>query len=117
MNLHAVVSQLFPGIDFERECLLQDDGAGPYIKAWRRPEKQPTDAELKAAEPAALAALQAEEAKRIESHTARDDAKRALTALDTIIAGAPTATTAQMRTAIEQLARIQKHAILATLGR
>lgn len=57
------------------------------------------------------------EAKRQESDTARDDAKRALSALDTIIAGAPTATNAQMRTAIEQLARIQKHAILATLGR
>ena len=117
MNLHAVVSQLFPGIDFERECLLQDDGSGPYIKAWRRAEKQPTLDELKAAEPAALAAEQAEEAKRVESDAARDDAKRALAALDAIIANAPSATTAQLRTAIEQLARIQKHAILATLGR
>ena len=114
MQLYKTLLHLgFRDDDFD----LQDDGAGAYIKAWRRSEKQPTDAELKAAEPAALAALQAEEAKRIESHTARDDAKRALAALDTIIAGAPTATTAQMRTAIEQLARIQKHAILATLGR
>lgn len=66
---------------------------------------------------AALAAKQAEEAKRIESHTARDDAKRALAALDTIIAGAPTATIVQLRAAVEQMARIQKHHILATLGR
>lgn len=115
--LHQVLAHLFPDGKPLDDWVLQDDGAGPYIKAWRRAEKQPTDAELKAAEPAALAALAAEDVKRIESDTARDDAKRALTALDTIIAGAPTATTAQMRTAIEQLARIQKHAILATLGR
>ena len=49
MNLHAVISYLFQGIDFEQECLLQDDGAGPYIKAWSRPELQPTQAEIEAA--------------------------------------------------------------------
>ena len=116
--LAAQLQTLFPGIkigpgDDGDECILGDRG----IAKWRRQERQPTEAELQAAEPAALAAQQAEEAKRVESHAARDDAKRALAALDTIIAGAPTATTAQMRTAIEQLARIQKHAILATLGR
>lgn len=63
------------------------------------------------------AAEQAKEAERQESNTARDDAKRALSALDTIIANAPSATTAQLRTAVEQLARIAKHHILATLGR
>lgn len=66
---------------------------------------------------AAAVAVQAEEAKRIESHTARDDAKRALTALDTIIAGIDGATLAQAKAAIKQLAQIQKHIILATLGR
>ena len=114
MQLYKTLLHLgFRDDDFD----LQDDGAGAYIKAWRRSEKQPTDAELKAAEPAALAALQAEEAKRIESTTARDDAKRALAALDTIIAGAPSATTAQLRAAVEQLARIAKHHIIATVGR
>lgn len=72
--------------------------------------RAPTEAEVEAAH-------QAETAKVLETTTARDDAKRALTALDTIIAGAPTATTAQMRTAVEQMARIQKHIILATVGR
>lgn len=66
---------------------------------------------------AALAAEQEAQAKRVEADTARDDAKRALAALDTIIAGAPTATNAQMRTWLEQLARISKHHILATVGR
>ena len=65
----------------------------------------------------AMAAAQIKEAQKVESDTARDDAKRALSALDTIIATAPTATTAQMRTGMEQMGRILKHLILATLGR
>lgn len=40
---------LRPDIDFLQGCVLQDDGAGPYIKAWRRPEPQPTQAEIEAA--------------------------------------------------------------------
>jgi hypothetical protein len=117
VNLSVTLAHLFPGMDFERECVLQDDGGGPYIKAWRRAERQPTDAELKAAEPAAIAAEQAKEAQKVESDTARDEAKRAIQHLDTIIAGAPTATNAQMKTWVEQLARIAKHHILATVGR
>lgn len=72
--------------------------------------RAPTAAEVEAAH-------QAETARVLETTTARDDAKRALTALDTIIAGAPTATNAQMRTWMEQLARIAKHHIIATVGR
>lgn len=113
---------LFPGITLGpvgegAECVIVDDGKGPRIVEWRRAERQPTDAELKAAEPAALAAQQAEAAKVAESTTARDDAKRALTALDTIIGGIDAATLAQAKTAIKQLAQIQKHIILALLGR
>ena len=58
-----------------------------------------------------------EEAKRIESTVARDDAKRALATLDTIIGGIDAATLAQAKTAIKQLAQIQKHIIIATVGR
>jgi len=89
---------------------------GAEIK-WLSQAPQPDDKAIDAAALELEAAQQAEEAKRIESTTARDDAKRALTALDTIIAGAPTATTAQLRAAVEQMARIQKHLILATVGR
>lgn len=114
MQLYKTLLHLgFRDDDFD----LQDDGAGPYIKAWRRPEKQPTEAEIEAAAPAVIAALQAEEAKRIESHTARADAKQALAALDTIISGIDGATLAQAKAAIKQLAQIQKHIILATVGR
>jgi hypothetical protein len=63
------------------------------------------------------AAEQAKEAERQESETARDDAKRALATLDTIIAGIDGATLAQAKTAIKQLAQIQRHIILATVGR
>ena len=84
---------------------------------WFAETAQPDDKAIDAAALEMAAAEQAEEAERVESYTARDDAKRALVALDTIIAGAPTATNAQMRTWIEQLARISKHHILATVGR
>ena len=119
VNVAAILESLYPGIAIGpgMDCNVEQIDGVVRIVNWKRQEKRPTIDELKAAEPAALAALQAEEAKRIESHTARDDAKRALEHLDAIIAGAPTATTAQLRTAVEQLARIQKHIILATLGR
>lgn len=116
-ELPVVLRHMYPDVEFGEDVLLQDDGKGPYIRRWSRVEREPTLAEIEAAAPAANAALQAEEAKRIESTTARDDAKRAIEHLDTIIAGAPTATTAQLRAGMEQLARIQKHIILATVGR
>lgn len=117
MNISDVLTHLYPGITFGPMGQCAIDGGTGKIIVWKREEKQPTDAELLAAEPVALAAIEAQAVKVAESTTARDDAKRALTALDTIIAGAPTATTAQMRTAVEQMARIQKHIILATVGR
>ena len=84
---------------------------------WLSDRLQPTEAEIEAAAPAALAALQAEADKRTEANLARDDVKRALSALDTIIQGIDAATLAQAKTAIKQLAQIQKHIILATVGR
>lgn len=52
------ISYLFPGINFETECIMEDAGSGPYIAQWNRHEPQPTDAEIEAAYPAALAAAQ-----------------------------------------------------------
>ena len=115
--LARAINQLFPGIDFENECILVDDGNGPYISKWNRPENQPTEAEIAAAEVLAAAAQADVDAKRTESSLARDDVKRALSALDTIIGGIDAATLAQAKTAIKQLAQIQKHLILATVGR
>ncbi len=61
---------LFPGIDFIDECKLQDDGNGPYIAEWNRPEPQPTQAEIDAAIPlaklsATITAIKAECQRRI----------------------------------------------------
>lgn len=56
--LQTTISHLFPGTDFLRDVILQDDGSGPYIAQWNRPEPQPTQAEIEATHPAALAAAQ-----------------------------------------------------------
>jgi len=119
VNVAAILESLYPGIAIgpDGDCNVEQIDGVVRVVNWRRQEKKPTMDELKAAEPAALAARQAEAAKVAESTTARDDAKRALTALDTIIVGAPTATTAQLRAAVEQMARIERHIILALLGR
>lgn len=59
--LKDTLESLFPGIRAGIDVTLQDDGAGPYIKAWHYDgHAQPTDAQIAAAAPAAeLAAAQA----------------------------------------------------------
>lgn len=54
MNTAVVLAYLFPGIRFDPggQCEIVDG----RITRWRRPEPQPTDAEIEAATPAALAA-------------------------------------------------------------
>ncbi len=106
----------YMGHVLDRDFVASADTQGVSIK-WLSQQPQPDDKAIDAAALDLAAAEQAEQTKREESATARDDAKRALAALDTIIAAAPTATTAQMRTGMEQMARILKHLILATLGR
>lgn len=105
------------GYEIDRDFEAFAESRDSVAVKWFSQSPQPDDKAIDAAALELATAQQAEESKRIESHTARDDAKRALSALDAIIAGAPTATNAEMRTAVEQLARIVKHHILATLGR
>lgn len=40
---------LMPAVFFEGVILLQDDGQGPYIKAWNYPKLHPIPAQLAAA--------------------------------------------------------------------
>ena len=54
---------IFPDFN-EGDWTLQDDGNGPYIKAWNRSEPEPTDAEIEAARPAAEAARAATQYRR-----------------------------------------------------
>lgn len=89
------------------------ESLNPVVLRINGVKRQATKAELDAA----AAVLAQADVNKVEADMARDDAKRALSALDTIIAGIDGATLAQAKTAIKQLAQIQKHIILATLGR
>lgn len=46
MDLRLAILFLFPDTNFIDDVILQDDGAGPYIAQWNRPELQPTQQEL-----------------------------------------------------------------------
>ena len=115
---------MFPGIVLGTlgdgaDCAIVDEGKGPRIVEWRRAEKQPTIAEIEAAWPAVQVAMAAEAAARKKDDDQRRagvvEAKRAYTRLQTIIDGADTATVAQMRTAIKQIAIDVQHLIRAAV--
>lgn len=78
---------LFPSATFGigGNVRLQDDGAGPYIKAWGLPGNQPTELEIAAATaqvPAALLASKRAAAKAIlDGDTDHGREQRALVAL------------------------------------
>jgi hypothetical protein len=107
MSLSETLKHLYPGINLYPggECEIVEG----RIAKWRRAEKQPTDAELQAAESAALAALAAEAAKRVESDTARSEAKQAYSELQPLIE--------HKDPAIALLAAIMQKHLLATVGR
>ena len=117
MRLDAPSILIGMGYSIDRDFVAFHESRDSVAIKWLSAQPQPDDKAIDAAALELAAVMQAKEALKVESDTARDDAKRALTALDTIIAGAPTATTAQLRAAIEQMARIQRHIILATVGR
>ena len=73
MNISSIISSMYPGIDFLSDCKLQDDGNGPYIAAWNRPEPQPTQAEIDAA------ILPAKRAQIIEQINAERDRREQTT--------------------------------------
>jgi len=50
VSLRIVIEHLRPGLRAAVDYVIQDDGSGPYIAAWRSLEPQPTPAELAAAE-------------------------------------------------------------------
>ena len=111
VNVAAILESLYPGIAIGpgMDCNVEQIEGVVRIANWKRQEKQPTIDELKAAEPAALAAVQAQEAKRAESDTARGEAKQALSELQPLIE--------HKDPAIALLAAIMQKHILATLGR
>lgn len=103
------------------DFVLQDDsdGNGPYIAKWLHPNKRPTAQEIEAAWPAVQAALAAEAVARKTADDQQSagitEAKKAYARMQTIIDGADTATTLQLRAAIKEIARNIQHLIKAAV--
>lgn len=119
MSLAATIQYLFPGIDMLRECVVQDDGTGPRIVRWNRPEPQPTPAELAAAGPLAEAAMQAEQAARAEAAADKAELREQFqAAADRLqqIADAQTPTNPQVVQAVRDLAAMQRKMLRAVFG-
>lgn len=47
-KFHEAVKRLYPDVKFIDDVIVWDDGAGPYLKAWKLPGSPPTDAEIDA---------------------------------------------------------------------
>jgi hypothetical protein len=47
--MYDAIKQLFPDMTSE-DCSLQDDGDGPYIKEWKRPEPRPSESDIAGAQ-------------------------------------------------------------------
>jgi hypothetical protein len=79
--MYQAIKQLFPGIA-DSEFTLQDDGKGPYIARWDRPEPQPTAEELAAVvvPPTVPAEVPLQKARRILRKKGKMDAVKALIA-------------------------------------
>ena len=107
--LSFALKHLFPDINFQRDCLLQDVGNGPYIAKWNRQETQPTQAQIDAAIPAAQAALNADVADRAAFDTDRAALRvgyvNAMTNLNNIIATSGNMSASVATSSIQELAR------------
>lgn len=117
MRTDAAKILIFMGHVLDRDFIASAESRDSVAIKWLSAQPQPDAAAIDAAALEMATAEQAKEALKVESDTARDDAKRALTALDTIIGGIDGATLAQAKAAIKQLAQVQRHIILALLGR
>lgn len=114
--LPVILSYLFPGIDFRRDCALQDDGAGPYIAAWRLAQPQPTAEEIEAARPAAEAWWARQQIKPVTRRQMLTALHRA--GLLTTIKGAVAASNnVELQIAFEESQEFQRNnAFLATMA-
>ena len=64
--MYREIQHLFPGIA-DSEFLLQDDGAGPYIARWGRPEPEPSPDQIAAVAIPTPEQIQADYTARIQS--------------------------------------------------
>ena len=123
VNVAAILDYLYPGIviapDDSGECSIEMADGKVAIRNWMRAEKQPTDAELKAAEAAALAAIADKKAQAEATELDRDNLRKAFQAaadrLNQIATVAP-ANNAQVIAAVQDIARYQLHILKALRG-
>ena len=117
MRLDAPSILIGMGYSIDRDFVAFHESRDSVAIKWLSAQPQPDDKSIDAAALELATLEQAKEAERQESDTARTEAKQALAALDAIISGIDGATLAQAKTAIKQLAQIQRHIILATVER
>lgn len=76
MILSQAIKELFPGVDFENDVVLRDDGDGVvYIAIWALPVPRPSETELAGAWLSVLAKKAIAEADRVAREKVNDDAK------------------------------------------
>lgn len=63
-NLANAIKQIYPTIDLETQCIIQDDGSGAYIAQWNDSRPQPSQSELQTAELAYSKAQKIEDLKQ-----------------------------------------------------
>jgi len=105
---------VFLGFVIDTDFVASEDGI-----AWLSQQPQPSTQEIEAAWPAVQAALAAEAAARKAADDQQSagivEAKRAYARMQTIIDNIDTATTAQLRAAIKEMARDIQHLIRAAV--
>jgi len=110
------IAYLFPGINFESDCIVEDAGSGPYIAVWNRPEPQPTPAEIEAAYPAAQAAA-ARAAIKPVSRRQMLTALHRVGLLDTIKAAVAGSGDVEMQIAFDEALEFERgNAFIATMA-
>jgi len=108
------------GLEPLKDFKVAEAGDGTArITAWFSNEPQPTPKEVEAALPAAQAALTAAEQTKQELYNQQQagivEAKRAYARMQAIIDGVDTATIAQLRLAVKEIARDIQHLIHAAV--
>ena len=97
------------GYVIDKDFIAYEDGKDSCEFTWLSHLPRPTERDIDTAAPAVYAAIQAQEVKRVESDTARTDAKQAYSELQPLIE--------HKDPAIALLAAIMQKHLLATLGR
>lgn len=102
-ELDSRIQALFPDAVNRVDYTLRDDGDGPYIERWNRPERKPTQSELDAVTPEQVRLA---ENSRLDARAQREiDNSRALKAVVLWVAAKLAISPAQARNEIVAIYR------------